>query len=162
MKKLPIILSILLSVVISAQTYIDKPYLQDYADKFELGEDQNSKLLQVRSDRNNVINIFSTDGLMKPWEKKIEKEMLYRPLTDMNILAFDRYEDQFVYLTDEAVFSNSWAGKFYIKHGLENPTHFVVAHDFTTLVAAKGELALFQKGEKVWDESWSTLYSRVS
>jgi len=153
MKKLYIILSIFLSIAISGQTYVDKPFLQDYADKFELSDDGSNSLFQVRSDRNNVINILSSNGLMKPWEKRIVKEMLYRPLTDMNILAFDRYEDQFVYMTDKAVLSNSWAGKFYINHGLENPTQFVVAHDFTTLVAAKGELALFQKGEKVWDES---------
>ncbi|MCK5456625.1 MAG: hypothetical protein KAI45_05810, partial [Melioribacteraceae bacterium] len=86
MKKSSIILSILLSVAISAQTYIDKPFLQDYADKYELNENQSDKLLQVRSDRNNVINVLSSEGLMKPWEKKIVKEMLYRPLTDMNIL----------------------------------------------------------------------------
>jgi len=152
-KKLCTTLSILLSITISAQTYIDKPYLQDYADKFELREDESHTLLQVRSDRNNVINILSSDGLLQPWEKKIVKDILYRPITDMNILAFDRYENQFVYLTDKAVLGNSWAGKFHIEHGLENPTQFVVAHDFTTLVSAKGELVLLQDGKQVWNKS---------
>ena len=153
MKKTSLILTILLSVTISAQTYIDKPYIQDYANKFDQTEDGSNTLLQVRSDRNNVINILSSDGLLHPWDKKLVPDILYRPITDMNILAFDRYEDQFVYLTDKAVLGNSWAGKFYINHGVENPTQFVVAHDFTTLVAGKGELALFQKGEKSWSES---------
>ena len=85
-------LSILASISLSAQTYTDNPYTQDYADKFELGENESSELMQVRRDRNNVVNILSSDDLLQPFEKKIVKEMLYRPLTDMNIIAFDRYE----------------------------------------------------------------------
>ncbi|MEN8192386.1 MAG: hypothetical protein ABFS12_06185 [Bacteroidota bacterium] len=153
MKKLIIIYSIIMSISLSAQTYTDKPYLQDYADKFELGEDQSIELLQVSSDRNNVVNILSSDGLQQPWEKKIVEYMQYRPLTDMNIIAIDRYEGQFVYLTNKAVLSNSWAGKFYIDHGIKDPTHFVVAHNFTTLVAGKGELVLIQNGKQTWNES---------
>jgi len=151
MKKYLITFGILLSMTLSAQTYTDKPYLQDYADKYEC--QSNTQLLQVRSDRNRVINVLSVKGLLQPWDKKLVKEMLYRPLNDMNIIAFDRYENQFVYLTDKAVLSNAWAGKFYIEHGIDNPTHFVVAHDFTTLIASKDGLTLFQKGEKVWDKS---------
>ena len=151
MKKYLITFGILLSMTLSAQTYTDKPYLQDYADKYEC--QSNTQLLQVRSDRNRVINVLSVKGLLQPWDKKLVKEMLYRPLTDMNIIAFDRYENQFVYLTDKAVLSNAWAGKFYIEHRIDNPTHFVVAHDFTTLIASKDGLTLFQKGEKVWDKS---------
>ncbi len=147
------VFSFLVSIMLSAQTYTDTSYTQDYANKYELGESVSSELLQVRSDRNGVVNILSSDGLLQPWEKKIVKEMKYRPLTDMNIIAFDRYDNQFVYLTDKAVLSNSWAGKFYFEHGMKDPAQFVVGHNFTTLIAGKGELALFQKGEKVWSES---------
>ena len=46
-------ISMLASTSLSAQTHIDKAYLQDYADKFELTEINNStELLQVRTDRN--------------------------------------------------------------------------------------------------------------
>ena len=141
------ILSILASITLSAQTYTDNPYTQDYADKFELGENQSSELMQVRSDRNGAVSILSSDGLLQPWEKKIVKNLQYKAITEMNVLAIDRYENQFVYLTDKAVLSNSWAGKFYVKHGLENPTHFVVAHNFTTLVSANGKLVLLQNGK---------------
>ena len=157
MKKLILALSLMMSMTYIAQTYTDAPYIQDFADKYELGENQSSELLQVRSDRNGVIKILSSKGLLQPFEKKIVKDMLYRPLTDMNIIAIDRCEDQFVYLTDKAVLSNAWAGKPYIEHGLENPTHFVVAHNFTTLVSSNDELVLFQKGEKVWSESVDNL-----
>ena len=61
---------ILMSMTLFAQTYIDEPYLQDYADKFAFEEIQKSELLQVRSDRNGVVNILSTDGLLQPFENK--------------------------------------------------------------------------------------------
>ncbi len=149
-----VILSLLMSITLTAQTYTDKPYTQDYADKFEFDEDQsNIKLLQVRSDRNNVVEILSSNGLLQPNDKKIVEDLRYRPLTDMNIVAIDNYEKQFVYLTDKAVLSNAWAGKFYFKHEIKNPIHFSVGSDFITLIGAKGNLTLFQKGKKVWNES---------
>jgi hypothetical protein len=46
-----------------SQQYNDTPYLQDYADKFELSTEQYElNLIQVRSDRNLSINILSTLG----------------------------------------------------------------------------------------------------
>ena len=152
--KWQIILSVLMSITLIAQTYKDKPYIQDYADKFELNENQKGlELRQVRSDRNNVMSILSSDGLFQPWDKKIVKDSFYRPFADIKILAIDRYENQFVYLSDKAVFSNSWAGKFYAEHGLKNPTHFVIANNFTTLVAAEGELVIVQDGKPTWNKS---------
>ena len=85
MKHLKIILlSVLMLSTVSAQTYTDNPYTQDYADKYELGENQSSELLQVRSDRNNVMSILSSDGLLQPWEKKIVKNLQYKAITEMN------------------------------------------------------------------------------
>ncbi|MEA3460822.1 MAG: hypothetical protein U9R49_03010, partial [Bacteroidota bacterium] len=134
--------------------YQDAPYLQDYADKFELSTEENqADLIQVRSDRNLSINILSTDGLLQAWEKNLVRDQRYRPLTDEHIIAFDTYRDQFVYLTDKAVLSNAWAGKFYSEHHVEHPTHFVMGEDFSFLVAAKEKLVLFQNNKKVWEES---------
>ncbi len=149
-----VIISFIVVYSVFGQQYIDKPYIQDYADKFELSQGKNSaELMQVRSDRNTAISIVSSEGLLQPFEKKLVKNMLYRAHADMNIVAIERYENQFVYLTDQAVFSNSWAGKFFIEHGLKNPTQFAMAHDFTTLVAAKGGLVLLQDGKETWGES---------
>ena len=149
-----IIFNILVSITLFAQTYTDKPYIQDYADKFELNKDQKDlELFQVRSDRNNVMSILSSERLFQPFEKEIVKYRFYRPFADIKLLAIDKYENQFVYLTDEAVFSNSWAGKFYVEHGLKNPTHFVIALNFTVLVAAEGELAIAQEGKSIWKKS---------
>jgi len=145
---------LIIAIQTSAQTYSDKPYIQDYAEKFDLDESfKNSTLLSVGSDRNNAFKILSSDGLLQPWGKKLVADNRYRPLSDMNIIAVERYENQFVYLTDRAVLGNAWAGKFYVEHGLKQPSKFVVAHDFTTLIAAKGKLVLLQDGKNVWSKS---------
>lgn len=137
-----------------SQPYKDITYLQDYADKFELGtENIKLDLIQVRSDRNNSINILSTKGLLQPWEKKLVGDQRYRPLTDQHIIKFDIYQDQFVYLTSEAVLSNAWAGKYYVEHQLDNPIHFVMGDNFTCLVAAREKLVIFQNNKLIWEKS---------
>ena len=149
-----IITGLFMAVTAFSQQYKDMPYLQDYADKFELSADEiEQSLMQVRSDRNQIINILSTDGLLQAWEKALVRDQRYRPITDQHILAFDTYKDQFVFLTDEAVLSNAWAGKFYAKHHVTNPTHFVMGDEFSFLLAAKENLVLFKNNKMVWEKS---------
>ncbi|RLD77856.1 MAG: hypothetical protein DRJ07_14080, partial [Bacteroidetes bacterium] len=103
MKKIILIFSLFLSITITAQEYIDKPYIQDYADKYELSENlKNAELLQVRSNRNNFINIVSEGKLLQTGNEKLVKDNLYRPFEAMKIVAIDRYKEQLVYLTDVA------------------------------------------------------------
>ena len=136
------------------QAYQDAPYLQDYADKFTLSAKEGElQLRQIRSDRNKSISILSSDGLFQPWEKALVRDQRYRPLTDQHILALETYEKQFVYLTDHAVLSNAWAGKFYAEHQLEMPSHFVMGTDFSFLIAQKGKLVFFKNRVAVWEKS---------
>jgi len=142
------ILGLFASATIFSQSYQDTPYLQDYADKFELpAEGRDLNLMQVRSDRNKSVNILSADGLYQPWENELVRDLRYRPLTDMNILAIDTYRDQFVYMTDKAVLSNAWAGKFYVEHHVDEPGHFVMGENFSFLIAREGKLTYFKNKE---------------
>ena len=157
MKNIVQLLVLFVSLSTLAQTYIDKPFVQDYADKFQFTKTSDVKLLQVSGDRNEVIKINSSEGLLQPYEKNLVADMQYRPLTDMNIISIDDYKDQFVYLTDVAVLSNAWAGKFFVAHGLKKPTQFVLGNDFTTLIASQNELVLFKEGKKIWQEDQNGL-----
>ena len=114
--------------------YIDKPFIQDYADKYDFErEAPSSELLKVRADRNNRILVLSTNGLLQQWEKNLLAERQYSYMNDLNIVSIETYKEQFVYLTDNAVFSNSWAGKIYFEHGIENPTHFAFGNKCISL-----------------------------
>jgi len=146
-----VILLMLVNIPIFAQTYVDKPYTQDYADKFELSNKlEDTELYQVECDRNDVVNIISSNGIIQPFEKQLVPYLQYRPLTDMQILAVTNYKGQFVYLTEKAVLSNAWAGKFYFEHHIKDAKKFAMANDFIILVTSDKELALFKDDKKVW------------
>lgn len=158
MKKTIFILSLVLSISSTAQQYSDAPFTQDYSDKFELDSAlENANLLQVRSDRNEAVKIISSNGLLQAWDKKVTKDIRYRPLADMQLITMESYQDQFVYLADNAILSNAWGGKIYIEHGIKNPVQFAIGKEFTTLIASQSELALFKDGKKLWGKVESGL-----
>ncbi len=141
------------SITAYSQPYLDQPFTQDYATKYQLTKTENSpNLWQVQSDRNKVVQILSSAGLLNPWENKLTPDLRYRPLTDMQLRSIETYKNQFVYLTNKAVFSNAWAGKFYLKHAIKNPTHFALGNNFSTLISSNNELVLFENKAKVWSK----------
>ncbi len=149
-----LLIGLLVFFTACSQQYKATPFIQDYAEKYELNtEEPVPDLLEVRSDRNKTVSILSTDGLLQPWEKKLVKDQLYRPMSDMKIISINSYQDQFVYLTDKAILSNAWAGKFYINHNIDNCTHFALGDEFSALVAAKGKLAFFRDSKMIWEKS---------
>lgn len=134
--------------------YADEPYLQDYAEKYQFRVDEpGTELISVSCDRNKSIRVLSSGGLLHPWEKALEKDLLYRPLSDMNIVAVRVHHGQLVYLTDRAVLSNAWAGKFFIPHDVANVTRFAMGEDFSVLLAARGKLAFFRDSGPVWERA---------
>ena len=155
MKNVIVLLGLLVSLGLTAQKqYRDVSYIQDYADKFALSEDfTGTELLVINADRNKKLEVLSSEGLLQPYDKKLTRDGYYRPLGDMNIIAAGKYDGQFVYLTGKDLLSNAWAGTFYIKHEMKNPTKFVVGHNFTTVIAGENEIALFQNKKKTWSET---------
>ena len=84
MKNILIVL-LLASAPIFAQTYIDKPFAQDFADKFKLHDNLiNTDLQQVECDRNGVVKIISSNGILQAFEKQLLPDLQYSTLTDMH------------------------------------------------------------------------------
>ena len=134
--------------------YADVPFWQDYSEKFALPDHSSQiELRQVRSDRNGAIQVLSTAGLLKPNAHRLVPDRMYRPLVDMEIHAIGKHESQFVYLTKEAVLSNAWAGKFYVRHDMSAASRFALGSDFELLIADKQQVAYYENGNKTWTES---------
>jgi len=92
--------------------YVDHPFIQDSSQKIPLAADLGSaKLLKVRADRNGRVLVLSDQGLLQVHEGRLKPDRQHRPLTDMKIEDMDIHQGQFVYLTDEFVLSNAWAGR---------------------------------------------------
>ena len=142
------------------QIYQDKPFIQDYSIKYYFPDDKKGKteLFKVASDRNENIQITSSDGLLFPYNGhflapgEILHERTYQYMINKNISGIISYQKQFVYTDETAVFSNGWAGKLYNEHGLKNPKVFAGGNNFDFLISdGKNLTYLSQEGKKIWD-----------
>lgn len=129
--------------------YEDVAYLQDYAVKY-YAEGENVEFKKVFTDRNEVIQILSSEGLMIPdnghfqYPGNIRKDQRYLLMGDKKVADLLLHENQFVYLDGEAVFSNAWAGKLFSRHGMPEADLVVGGRDFTFLVASGASFSLVQ------------------
>lgn len=135
--------------------YTDVPYSQDYSVKFYTSGDV-VKLLKVGADRNSVIQILSSAGLMKPYDGKflypgtIVPDESYRPMANKKIADLEIYQNQFLYLDQVAVLSNAWAGILYSKHTMPEAKLFAGGSDFTFLVSDGQNLKCIRDSKTLW------------
>ena len=98
----------------ASRVHVDRPFIQDYSENIPLAADlRGAKLLKARADRNGRILVLSDKGLLQVHEGRLKPDRLHRPLTDMTIEDMEVHKGQFVYLTDEGVLSNAWAGRLW-------------------------------------------------
>lgn len=135
--------------------YQDKPFLQEYSIKYYAKPD-GQKLLKVGADRNGDIKILTTAGLCKPYDGQfqypgtLEKDRSYRPMEAKKLTDMVVYRNQFVYLDNQAVLSNSWAGKLFDLHEMADATLMEAGKEFSFLVSNGKQLKLVQDKKAVW------------
>jgi len=131
--------------------YDDRPFAQDFAEKVTLHEKlAGARLFTVRADRNGRVLVLSDRGLLQVCNGELVQDRQHRPLADMEIKGLDTYRDQFIYLTNKAVLSNAWAGRFYVPHGMQDARLFQMGEDFAFLLVGKDKVRYFD-GEKEMD-----------
>ncbi|GHB62736.1 hypothetical protein [Persicitalea jodogahamensis] len=166
MKKLfPILLTILVLAICQAKAqraYQDKPFVQEYSVKYYL-DAPDVELRKVRADRNGVIKILSSQGLMLPhggqflYPGSIVPDGRYRFIKDKKLSDLGAYQNQFVFLGDKAILSDAWAGSLYDEHGLTGAKHFAGGEDFAFLVSDGQKLVFLVDNKKVWQEDVSDI-----
>jgi len=146
---------ILAATTLFGQSYQDKPYLQDYAEKYAFADRNQPRwqLWQTATDRNKRIQVLSSKYLLKPGDKYLVKDDLYRFMNDMEIRSLGLYRDQFIYLTPEALFSNAWAGRVWVEHDMPDASAFCMGKDFDFLLAGDGKIEYYAGGRKVWEKA---------
>jgi len=138
--------------------YADKPYIQEYSIKFYLPDENPQTLVSVSSDRNGLIKILSGNGvLLVPdngslfYPGKLVADISYEPLLKKQITAITTLENQTVYLDNKQIFSNAWAGKLQIDHGMPGALYFAAGRDFQFLLSDGNQLVFINgAGEKLW------------
>lgn len=97
------------------------PYLQDYDIKY-IFEDDGVELKKVLTDRNDVVEVLTSKGIYQPnnghfqYPGTLEPERNYVLMADKKITDIIVHQNQFVYVDDQAVLSNAWAGKLFSLH----------------------------------------------
>lgn len=136
--------------------YKDKPFLQDFSVKYYADTTQSS-LRHVASDRNGIVQMLSAEGLRHTsagqflYPGTIVPDRNYRYMKDKKISALINYEDQLVYLTDQVVFSNAWAGTLFSKHNLPKASLVAGGKNFTFLVSDGASLELIKDSKSLWN-----------
>jgi hypothetical protein len=133
--------------------YQDVSFQQDFSKKYDLLL-EGVTLQKVCSDRNGVVQIYSSAGLLKTYAGEflypgtLVPDKTYRPIADKKILNLDSYDNQFVYLDDKAVLSNAWAGNLYSRYTMPNASLFEGGENFAFLIS-DGESLQYLKDSKV-------------
>ena len=136
----------------------DVAFDQDYSVKYYL-PDENADLSRVRCDRNGVVQMLSSNGLMHLYAGEflypgsVVPDLTNRPMKDKKIQGIDLYENQFIYISDKAVLSNAWAGKIYEKHTLANAHLLAGGNDFSFLISDGKDVQLLDKTGILWTGS---------
>ncbi|MEI7829814.1 MAG: hypothetical protein WCI31_08600 [Prolixibacteraceae bacterium] len=139
--------------------YKDVPYLQEYSIKYYSTADA-CQFLKVGCDRNGDIKVLTSAGLYKPYDGQflypgtIQKDHSYRPMEAKKLTDMLIYKDQFVYLDDKAVLSNSWAGKLFSQHSLSDAAQLEGGIDFSFLVSNGREIRLVKDSKVEWKGSF--------
>ncbi len=140
----------------------DIPFLQDYSIKYYFNQ-PGVTLHTVGADRNGKIQVLSSAGLLHPhngaflYPGTLNSDRTYRPMADKNISGLMVYDNQLVYLDDEAVLSNAWAGRLFSKHEMKDSKLFAGGKDFMFLVSDGNNLKLIKDSEVYWRGNISDL-----
>ncbi|MGB5556216.1 MAG: hypothetical protein WBM83_16285, partial [Flavobacteriaceae bacterium] len=135
--------------------YKDLPYVQDYSVKY-VKEDETTILSKAFMDRNGVIQVMSSKGLLRTHDGQflfpgqLVQDKTYRPLTDKKITSIALFQDQFIYLDDKAVFSNAWAGSLYLPHHLPKAQILASGSNFDFLISDGKTLEFLSKDKAPW------------
>ena len=144
----------------TAEFHEDKPFIQEYSIKYNF-VNQRGELKKVASDRNGYIQVLSTHGLLRPRDGQflfpgtLVTDVQYRPTSDKGIKDITVINNQLVYIDDEAVLSNAWAGKLYSRHKLPEARVFAAGPDFTFLISDGLKLNLLKDSKTIWEGSVS-------
>ncbi|HEV7350931.1 hypothetical protein [Telluribacter sp.] len=133
----------------------DKPFIQDYSVKYYFNQ-PNVSLLRAGSDRNGVVKVLSSAGLLHPAGGQFLSPGLlipdntYRFLKDKKIKGIGVYDQQYVYLDDKAILSNAWGGSLYSKHTVPAARLLAGGKDFSFLVSDGSSLQLIKDSNLLW------------
>ncbi|WP_192349221.1 hypothetical protein [Algoriphagus sp. Y33] len=121
-------------------TYRDTSFVQEYA-IINSRPLQNLSTQSLASSQTGNVQILENMQLLRPEAGQFQvwgtlaNDQSYLPMTDKKIRAIDSYQGELIYLDDQAVFSNAWAGSLFLKHQLPSAHRFEGGGQFDFLIS---------------------------
>lgn len=135
----------------------DTAYKQPYSVKYLLNNSNSGiQLKQVRTDRNGVIQVYSSQGLLTTsggqflYPGQLVQDVSYQPMLNKKISSLGIYQNQFVYLDDKSVLSNAWAGTLYSRHTMPSAIIFSGGNNFSFLLSDGTALQYLNDSKVLW------------
>jgi hypothetical protein len=129
--------------------YKDIPYIQDYSIKYYLSPEQLSlRLKNISADRDGHIRILTDEGVLVPdngslfYSGRLLSDISYPSTVSKKISAISTYLSQTLYLDNKYLFSNAWAGKIQVEHGLQGASIMAGGRNFEFLISDGNQLVL--------------------
>src|SRR5690606_36521005 len=110
-------------------------------------------------DRNGTVQVLTAEGLYRPhagdflYPGEMIADRTYLPMADKNLSGMGMYQNQFLYLDDEAVIGNAWAGALFVKHQLPQATMVASGHNFDVLISDGQSLEYLSDSKSLWKGS---------
>jgi hypothetical protein len=148
----------------AAKIYHDQPFIQEYSVRYYSNSGSPLDLLSVFADRNGKIQVLTSRGPSIPnhgsflYPGSLTSDIAYPPMLKRNISGMTEFQHQFVYLDQNQVFSNTWAGKIQIDHHVTHPKMIVAGNEFCFMVS-DGNLVKYidQTGKVLWSGTFPRL-----
>ncbi|MBK8504055.1 MAG: hypothetical protein IPL46_18710 [Saprospiraceae bacterium] len=131
----------------------DVSFTQEYAVKYYFSGPF-GQLEKCYSDRNGNTRVSYSGGMLQPTGGEFLRpgdlwpDRQYLPMKDQEIRDFESYQQQFVYLDSESVFSNAWAGKYRLLHSLPSAQVLCMGTDFSCLITDGVTLQYLKDGQE--------------
>lgn len=133
----------------------DQPFEQEFSIKYLPGKTQQLLLQAVSANRDGQIRLLTNRGLFVPdngnmfYDGGLTQDVSYPQMMSKKIKAITTYNNQTVYLDDRQIFSNAWAGKLQVSHGLVNARFLAGGDDFHFLVSDGEKILYLDKNSQV-------------
>jgi len=150
------LLLLVVSFFVAATAYGQGMFKQEYAVKYYFEGEQPGSM-KVLSDRNQRVQVLQSNHLWKPVQGSLLFPGILRPDVSYRYDSLEHIQDmlvnqqELVYLTDKAVYSNAWAGALYFHHQLPKARLFSADDAMNFLVTDGGAIHLYSsQGKQLW------------
>ena len=140
--------------------YRDEPFLQDYSIRY-YSRDTSEVLKRIAVDRNGVTTVLGPERIFRLHAGKfqfpgtLEPDRSYRPMAGKPVRDMSVYEEHLVFLDDETVFSNAFAGKMNYPHGMPDARLLCMGEDSAFVISDGRNIRQFRGQQLVSETAFS-------